>query len=278
MTAIDSPPPERQSVAIGDLLEVGDGRFLLIAGPCAVESRDQVLEIAMGVANAGAGMLRGGAFKPRTSPYSFQGLGLEALELLGEARQASGLPIVTEVLDVRDVPAVAEVADMLQVGARNMGNAALLREVARTGKPILLKRHFGASIDDLLQAAEYVLQEGNDQLLLCERGIRTFETATRYTLDLSAVPVIRRRSGLPVIVDPSHAAGDAVYVTALSRAAIAAGADGVLVEVHNEPSVALSDGQQSLALEHFPGFVEEIDTIIAAMGARRVTPAARIPA
>ncbi|MBC7644198.1 MAG: 3-deoxy-7-phosphoheptulonate synthase [Thermoleophilia bacterium] len=252
------------------------GEFLVIAGPCSVEGRDQLLEVAHGVADAGASMLRGGAFKPRTSPHSFRGLGADGLALLREARELTGLPVVTEVLDPRDIEAVADAADMIQIGARNMSNGALLREVASLSAgrpiPILLKRGFGASIDEWLDAADYLLSGGNDQVVLCERGIRTFETSTRFTLDLSAVPVLRTRTHLPIIVDPSHAAGDARYVTALARAAAAAGADGVMVEVHADPANALSDGAQSLQLSDFSTFIAELDTIVTAMKAHRSLP------
>ena len=255
---------------------VGAGEFLVIAGPCSVESRDQLLEVARGVATAGAGMLRGGAFKPRTSPHSFPGLGAEGLALLREAREITGLPVVTEVLDPRDIEAVVDAADMIQIGTRNMSNGALLREVANLGggRPVLLKRGFGATIDEWLDAADYLLSGGNEHVVLCERGIRTFETSTRFTLDLSAVPVLRTRTHLPIIVDPSHAAGDARYVTALARAAAAAGADGVMVEVHADPAHALSDGPQSLKLSDFSTFIAELDTIVTAMQAHRSLPSA----
>lgn len=233
-------------------------QFSVIAGPCAVESREQLLETAHAVADGGATILRGGAFKPRTSPYSFQGLGERALELLVEAREATGLPVVTELVDVRHVEAVAEAADVIQIGARNMQNFALLAEAGRTALPVLVKRGASATLDELLLAAEYVLNEGNEQVILCERGIRTFEDAYRYTLDLAAVPVLKERTHLPVIVDPSHAAGRRELVEPLALAAAAAGADGVMVEVHPDPDEALCDGRQSLHTADFAGFAERV--------------------
>lgn len=238
----------------------------MVAGPCAVESAAQLSEIARAVAAAGAGALRGGAYKPRTSPYSFQGLGRVGLELLQAAREETGLPVITELLDVRDAPAVAAVADVIQIGARNMHNVPLLVEAARIGVPVLLKRSAAATIDELLDAADYLLEEGCDDVILCERGIRTFETGTRYTLDISAVPQLRERTHLPVLVDPSHAAGDARLVPALARAAIAAGADGLLIEVHDDPDFALSDGPQSLVAAQFADVVDGIQAIVNALG------------
>jgi 3-deoxy-7-phosphoheptulonate synthase len=264
---LPSRAPEPVVLRLDDAATVvGGGNFLVIAGPGAVESRHQLLEAAHGVGAAGAAMLRGGAYKPRTSPYSFQGLGQPALKLLAHAREHEGLPVVTEVLDVRDVDAIAAVATMLQIGARNMGNAVLLREVAATGLPVLLKRGFGATVDDLLDAADYVLDAGNARVVLCERGIRTFEHATRYTLDLAAVPVLRERTHLPVIVDPSHAAGNAAYVAALARAAVAVGADGLLVEVHPDPAAALSDGQQSLSIDAFAQLMRDVEALCDVLG------------
>ncbi len=212
--------------------KVGGEHFALIAGPCAVESRAQTLETARAVADAGATMLRGGAYKPRTSPYAFQGLGQEGLRLLAEAKEQTGLPIVTELMDLRDLDDVLEVADVIQIGARNMQNYALLTEIGRSGRPALLKRGLSSTLEELLMAAEYILKEGNEAVILCERGIRTFETAYRFTLDLTAVPVLKELSHLPVVVDPSHAAGRRDLVTPLSLAAAAAGADGIIVEVH----------------------------------------------
>ena len=245
---------------------VGDGFFGLVAGPCTVESREQTLESARAVAAAGATWLRGGAFKLRTSPYAFQGLGAEALEILAEAREETGLPLVTELVDPRHAEAVAAVADVVQIGARNMHNAPLLAEAAATGKPVLLKRGPAASIEELLMAAEYVLKAGNGQVLLCERGIRTFDHSTRYTLDVGAVPVLKRETHLPVIVDPSHAAGQRDLVLPLARAAVAAGADGVLVEVHPEPERALCDGPQLLPTDGFAAFADDIRTLASLMG------------
>jgi len=230
---------------------LGAGNFALIAGPCSVENREQAISAARFVSDSGATMLRGGAFKPRTSPYAFQGLGVEALEILAEAREVTGLPIVTEVMDVRHLAEVAEVADVLQVGARNMHNFHLLSAVGEVGLPVLLKRGMSATIDEFLMAAEYIVKEGNDQVILCERGIRTFETATRNTLDIAAIPVIKHLSHLPIIVDPSHAAGKVDLVEPLSLAAVAAGADGLLIEAHPTPESALVDGGQSLNPEQF---------------------------
>ncbi|MEM1619741.1 MAG: 3-deoxy-7-phosphoheptulonate synthase [Fervidicoccaceae archaeon] len=243
-------------IKIGNL-RIGE-RPVVVAGPCAVESREQLLETAEAVKRAGAHMLRGGAFKPRTSPYAFQGLGVEGLKILREARDSVGLPIVTEVLDVRDVKLVAEYADVIQVGARNMQNFPLLRELGRVDKPILLKRGFGATIDELLYAAEYIMSSGNEDVILCERGIRTFETRTRFTLDIAAVPVIKEISHLPIFVDPSHPAGKRSLVPPLAKAALAAGADGIIVEVHVNPEKALSDGPQSLSPSDFEALMGEL--------------------
>lgn len=229
-----------------DGVSVGPNSFTLIAGPCAVENEEQTLAAAKAALQAGAQILRGGAYKPRTSPYSFQGLAEDGLRILDLARRETGLPIVTEVMDARDVEKVAAVADVLQIGARNMQNFTLLKEVGMTRKPILLKRGMQATIEEWLMAAEHVARQGNSRIILCERGIRTFETATRATLDLSSVPVVREESHLPVIVDPSHAAGKRSLVPALARAAVAVGADGVMIEVHPEPEKALSDGPQAL--------------------------------
>jgi 3-deoxy-7-phosphoheptulonate synthase len=228
--------------------QIGGGTFTLIGGPCSVESRDQVQEVAQVVSASGGQILRGGAFKPRTSPYSFQGLGELGLQLLHDAGRAHGLAVVTEVMEPEQVEVCARYADLLQVGARNMQNFSLLNALGRQRKPVLLKRGMSASIDELLWAAEYVLAQGNSEVILCERGIRTFETATRSTLDLSAIPVLRELTHLPVIVDPSHAAGDRRYVPALSRAAKAVGADGIMVEIHPRPEQALSDGPQALTI------------------------------
>jgi 3-deoxy-7-phosphoheptulonate synthase len=235
--------------------------LLLIAGPCAVESREQLERAALDVAAGGADMLRGGAFKPRTSPRAFQGLGHEGLRLLAEVRAATGLPVVTELLDPRDAEAVAEVADVVQLGTRSMGNVPLLREAGRTGRPVLLKRGMAATIDEWLAAADHVLATGNEQVLLCERGIRTFETAYRATLDLGAIPVLKERTQLPVIVDPSHAAGQRRWVEPLALAAVAAGADGIIVEVHPDPDRALSDAAQQLDSADFAGFASRVRAV-----------------
>jgi 3-deoxy-7-phosphoheptulonate synthase len=247
--------------------------FTLIAGPCAVESREQTLAAASAVAAGGAAMLRGGAYKPRTSPHSFQGLGREALRILAEARDATGLPIVTELTDVREIEPVLEVADVIQIGARNMQNAALLTEAGRSMRPVLLKRGAAATVDDLLLAAEYVLATGNEDLTLCERGIRTFERSTRYTLDVSAVPVLKERTQLRVIVDPSHAAGRRELVRPLSLAAVAAGADGLIVEVHPDPDNALCDGPQSLTTAEFAAYADDVHAL-----ARALEPAPQLAA
>lgn len=257
---------------------MGRPGFVVIAGPCAVESREGLLATAHAAREAGAAMLRGGAFKPRTSPRSFQGLGRDGLAFLAEARVATGLPIVTELLDVRHADDVAEVADVVQIGARNMAHPPLLREAAQTGLPVLLKRGFGATLEELLDAAEYVLAEGNDHVILVERGIRTFGDATRFTLDLAAVPVLRSRTHLPIIVDPSHAAGDARWVPDLARAAAAVGADGIMVESHHAPSEARSDGAQALTHGELAELVATIDPILAAVGRVRRTPGAPLPA
>ncbi|GAB6148079.1 3-deoxy-7-phosphoheptulonate synthase [Stetteria hydrogenophila] len=248
---------ERTIVDVGGV-KIGAGRSVVVAGPCAVESWEQIRTAALAVKRAGAHILRGGAFKPRTSPYSFQGLGVEGLKLLRMAADEAGLPVVTEVLDPRQVQLVAEYADALQIGARNMQNFPLLREVGRAGKPVFLKRGFGARIDELLAAAEYILAEGNDQVVLVERGIRTFETSTRFTLDIAAVPVLKERTHLPVIVDPSHAAGRRELVPPLAKAALAAGADGIMVEVHPDPDRALSDARQQLTIEMFERLMGEL--------------------
>ena len=232
--------------------------FALIAGPCTVESAAQTLAVARTVAAAGACMLRGGAFKPRTSPFAFKGLGAPGLEILADARAATGLPVVTELLDAAHAELVARYADVIQIGARNMQNYALLEVAGKLGRPVLLKRGLSSSLDELLMAADYVLKEGNEQVILCERGIRTFETATRFTLDLSAVPWLKLHSHLPVIVDPSHASGDRRLVEPLARAAAAVGADGIIVEVHDDPEAALCDGPQALYARDFKGFADRV--------------------
>jgi 3-deoxy-7-phosphoheptulonate synthase len=245
---------------------VGGEHFALIAGPCTVESREQTLTTAHAVRDAGATMLRGGAYKPRTSPYAFQGLGQEGLRLLAEAKAETGLPIVTELMDARDLEPVLEVADVIQVGARNMQNYALLAEIGRSGRPALIKRGLSSTLEELLMAAEYVLKEGNEQVMLCERGIRTFETAYRFTLDLTAVPVLKELSHLPVVVDPSHAAGRRDLVEPLSLAAAAAGADGVIVEVHPAPEEAICDGPQALRADDFARYADQVERAAAVAG------------
>jgi 3-deoxy-7-phosphoheptulonate synthase len=246
--------------------QIGGGTFALIAGPCTVESLAQTLEVAEAVRAAGASMLRGGAFKPRTSPFAFKGLGLEALRILAEAREQTGLPVVTELLDTAHAGAIAEHADVIQIGARNMQNYALLEVAGKLGKPVLLKRGLSSSLDELLMAADYVLKEGNPNVILCERGIRTFETATRFTLDLGAIPWLKIHTHLPVIVDPSHASGDRRLVEPLSRAAAAVGADGIIVEVHQDPEAALCDGPQALYASDFPAYAEHVAAHAALVG------------
>jgi 3-deoxy-7-phosphoheptulonate synthase len=245
---------------------VGGDHFALIAGPCTVESREQTLETARAVHEAGASMLRGGAYKPRTSPYSFRGLGEEGLAILEEAREDTGLPIVTELMDPRHVEAVSRSADVIQIGARNMQNYLLLAEVGRGDKPVLLKRGPSASIEELLMAAEYILTEGNPRVILCERGIRTFDRSTRYTLDLGAIPVLQEETHLPVVVDPSHAAGRRELVPALARAAVAAGADGIIVEVDRAPEEAVCDTAQLLHASQFGAFADEVRALAGMLG------------
>lgn len=251
---------ESTVISIGDI-KVGAGEPVIMAGPCAVESEEQALTIARSVKEYGAKVFRGGAFKPRTSPYSFQGLGEKGLEILEKVRNETGLLIVTEATDHANLDIVEKYADIIQIGARNMQNYSLLRLAGQVSKPILLKRGFAATIDELLMAAEYIMSEGNTQVILCERGIRTFSDTTRNTLDLSAIPSIKEASHLPIIVDPSHAAGRREYVIPLSRGAIAVGADGLLVEVHHDPSHALSDGMQSLYPQQFGELMKEIEKL-----------------
>lgn len=270
---VDRPAHPAGSVVRVGGVPVGGPGIVVMAGPCAVESREQVLATARGVAAAGAHILRGGAFKPRTSPYSFRGLKEEGLALLAEARAATGLPVVTEVLDPRQVELVGGTTDMFQIGSRSMQNFALLEEVGRTDTPILLKRGMSSTIEELLYAAEYVLAQGNEQVVLCERGIRTFATSTRNTLDLNAVPLLKRRTHLPVIVDPSHGTGHAWMVAHLSRAAVAVGADGLLIEVHPDPGAALSDGEQSLSVEDFERLMPTLDAVAVAVGRAVLQPA-----
>jgi 3-deoxy-7-phosphoheptulonate synthase len=255
-----------RSVVEVDGRRIGGGNFSLIAGPCTVESREQLLATAEAVKQGGGSMLRGGAYKPRTSPYSFQGLGGEGLRLLQEAKEQTGLPIVTELMDHRDMDQVLEVADVIQIGARSMQNYTLLSELGRAGRPVLLKRGLSATLEELLMAAEYILKEGNEDVILCERGIRTFETATRFTLDIMAVPVLKELSHLPVVVDPSHAAGRRDLVEPLSLAAAAAGADGIIVEVHNDPEAAICDGPQAVPADEFAAYAEQLQRVAAIVG------------
>jgi 3-deoxy-7-phosphoheptulonate synthase len=249
-----------------DGIQIGGDQVVIMAGPCAVEGRSQLLEAAQAVKEAGAQVLRGGAYKPRTSPYSFQGLGEEGLEILAEARQVTGLPVVTEVMAPELVPLVAKYADVLQIGARNMQNIALLHAAGESQHPVLLKRGNAATIEELLMAAEYILSHGNQRVILCERGIRTFETATRNTTDINAIPVLKTLTHLPVILDPSHSTGHWEFVTPVARAAIAAGADGLIVEVHPNPLEALSDGGQSLKPERFAELVHQVRAIARDLG------------
>jgi 3-deoxy-7-phosphoheptulonate synthase len=240
---------------------IGDGSLTIMAGPCSIESRDQLMETVDGVAAAGATIIRGGAFKPRTSPYSFQGLGVEGLRYLAEARERTGLPVITEVMEPNQVDIVAEYADIVQVGTRNMQNYSLLTAVGRVARPVMLKRGYGATIEEWLMSAEYILSSGNPNVILCERGIRTFETYTRNTLDLSAIPLLHHLTHLPVVVDPSHATGKRWLIKPMALAGVAAGADGVMVEVHPRPDEALSDGEQSITLEQFASMMTGLRSI-----------------
>jgi len=249
-------------------ISVKRGEILLIAGPCSVESRSQILETAQAVREAGAHALRGGAFKPRTSPYSFQGLEEEGLRYLAEARELTGLPVVTEVMSPDDVPLVCRYGDVLQIGARNMQNYPLLRAAGQSGQPVLLKRGMMSSIEELLLAAEYILSQGNPRVMICERGIRTFSQETRYTADINALPVLKAQTHLPVIFDPSHSTGHWKYVSPVALAGIAAGADGLMIEVHPDPASALSDGQQSLKPERFHELVLQVKSVAQAVGSR----------
>ena len=242
--------PNDTIVEVGDHIKIGGGHFVTIAGPCSVESEEQIIEVAMAVKASGANILRGGAFKPRTSPYAFQGLKGEGIRLLLEAKRETGLPIITELMNINDLPLFADV-DIIQIGARNMQNFDLLKEIGKTKKPILLKRGLANTLQELLMSAEYIMSEGNENVILCERGIRTFETYTRNTLDLAAVPALHELSHLPVVVDPSHATGKAKLVPTMAAAAVAAGCDGLMVEVHNNPACALCDGAQSLTPAQF---------------------------
>jgi 3-deoxy-7-phosphoheptulonate synthase len=261
---------ERTVLDIGGR-KVGGEHFAFIAGPCTVETLDQTVTTARAVRDAGASLFRGGAYKPRTSPYSFQGLGQEGLHLLAAAKAESGLPVVTECMDARDLEAVLEVADVLQVGARNMQNYPLLTEIGRSGRPVLLKRGLSSTLEELLMSAEYILKEGNEDVMLCERGIRTFETSYRFTLDLMAIPALKELTHLPVIVDPSHAAGKRAFVEPMSLAAAAAGADGIIVEVHSEPDDAICDGPQQLRAEDFAGFLRRVEQVAEIAGKELAT-------
>jgi 3-deoxy-7-phosphoheptulonate synthase len=272
LTARSTPTQPATAVHVAGAT-IGGPAFAVIAGPCSVEGREMLLSSAVSVRASGARLLRGGAFKPRTSPYAFRGLGTAALEMLAEARDITGLPIVTELMDARDIDAVGAVADVMQIGARNMQNFSLLAAVGERETPVLLKRGMSATVKELLHAAEHVMARGNGNVILCERGIRTFETSTRNTLDISAIPVLKRETHLPVIVDPSHAGGRADLVTPLAAAALAAGADGLIVEVHPDPSTALSDGDQSLSCEQFAAMMRDIAPIASAMGRRLGTTA-----
>ena len=245
---------------------VGGKKIPVIAGPCSVENEEQIMEIAKAVKESGASMLRGGAYKPRTSPYTFQGMGVEGLKLLAKAREVTGLPIVTEILDPHDLDAVVEYADVLQIGARNSQNYALLKQVGKSKMPVLLKRGMATTIMEFLMCAEYILSEGNENVILCERGIRTFETATRNTFDLNAIPVLKEKTHLPVFADPSHGTGYWQYVTPMALAAIAAGADGLIIEVHNNPEIAISDGGQSLKPKKFAVMMEKAAPVAKAVG------------
>ncbi len=257
--------PQDTEIKVGGS-SIGGKRLAVIAGPCTVETREGLLQAARAVKKAGAGLLRGGAFKPRTSPYAFQGLGEEGLRYLAEAREQTGLPVVTELMDPRDAELVYRYADVVQIGARNMSNFNLLREVGRCDKPVLLKRGMSSTVKELLMSAEYILSEGNRKVILCERGIRTFETETRNTLDLSAVPLIKQMTHLPIIVDPSHGVGRVDLVAPMSLAALAAGADGIIVEVHPNPEEALCDGPQSLTPAAFTGLMERMRSLAACLG------------
>jgi 3-deoxy-7-phosphoheptulonate synthase len=256
---------ENTVVNVGNV-KIGDNNIVVMAGPCSVESEEQIIETSKAVKQAGAAILRGGAYKPRTSPYSFQGLGEEGLKLLAQAKKITGLPVVTEILDPHDLDVVAEYSDMLQIGARNAQNFPLLRYVGRCNKPVLLKRGMSTTINEFLMAAEYILSEGNHNVVLCERGIRTFETATRNTFDLNAIPVLKEKTHLPVIADPSHGTGYWQYVTPMALAAIAAGADGLMVEVHYKPEIAQSDGGQSLKPSNFSALMEKAKLVAKAVG------------
>ncbi len=268
--ALRKPGEATVRVSLGHGHDVGQGDFLVIAGPCAVEGAEQMEQAAASVARAGAHAIRGGAFKPRTSPYSFQGLGEPGLKLLAEQGRRHRLPVVSEVMDATQLPLLVDYVDVLQIGARNMANFSLLRAVSKTGRPVVLKRGYGSTIDEWLLAAEYLLDGGNEQVILCERGIRSFDTALRNTLDLAGMAYVKEKSRLPVIVDPSHATGQRSLVVPMALAAAAAGADGVLVEVHPNPEIALCDGQQALTAEDFQGLMRTLPPLLQALGRRLV--------
>jgi 3-deoxy-7-phosphoheptulonate synthase len=268
---------EQDSIFPLDGFSVGGEGIAVIAGPCSVESRSQILEIAQAVREAGAHALRGGVFKPRTSPYSFQGLGEEGLEYLVEAREKTGMPIVVEVMAVSQIAMMEKYVDVFQLGARNMQNYNLLRAIGETRTPVLFKRGLSATIEEMLMASEYILSGGNTRVMLCERGIRTFETATRNTTDINAIPVLKKLTHLPVILDPSHSTGDAGYVASIARAGIAAGADGLIVEVHHDPANAISDGKQSLTPEAFAKMVQQVKVIAEAVD-RKLAPISHVTA
>ena len=257
--------PENSVIDVGGAVRIGGPEVVVMAGPCSVESRDQIVETAIAVKEAGAKVLRGGAYRPRTSPYSFQGLGLKGLEYLAEARAVTGLPIITEVVTVETLPMVAEYADILQIGARNMQNYGLLHAVGKAQRPVMLKRGISGTIEELLMCAEYIVSNGNYNVMVCERGIRTYETSTRNTFDLSAVPVIKHTSHLPVVADPSHGTGYREYVPAMAKAAVAAGADALILEIHPDPDNALSDGRQSLSLTDFRKLMADLRRVAEAV-------------
>ncbi len=258
--------PERSQLPMGEGVEIGGEQIIIIGGPCSVENREQIMESAEVVRAGGGHVLRGGAYKPRTSPYSFQGMAEDGLKLLAEAREKTGLPIQTEVMDSEDIEVCCEYADVLQIGARNVQNFSLLKKVGKTDKTIFLKRGMSTTVEEFLMSAEYVMSQGNPNVVLCERGIRTFETATRNTLDISAVPVLKEQTHLPVVVDPSHAAGAWRFVAPLAKAAVAVGADGLMLEMHPEPEKAMSDGPQSLKPEKFAALIEELKVFAEASG------------
>jgi len=256
--------PQGSIVRIGDI-EIGADEVVVIAGPCSVETEEQTIELAHQIKAAGGKMLRGGAFKPRTSPYSFQGLGEKGLQILAKAREETGLPVVTEVMDTHEVDLVCRYADVLQIGTRNMQNYALLKKVGSTGHPVLLKRGLGSKIRDLLMSAEYIISEGNTNVILCERGITTFEDSTRNTTDINAIPVLKNWTHLPIMLDPSHATGNWQYVGPVAKAAVAAGVDGIIIEVHNDPTHAMSDGPQSLTPERFGSLMGQLSRVALAV-------------